>query len=210
MLELRPTTTVVGVTPVSKILLPDYWVRFSNKFPDTLDHVRGKTARIAKQQQVPFLVTKKIKEGCYIDVDLSNESSGQKLYPNVAENLYEVLIGFKEGNYLTHIFFPSDFPIYQLDYPGMTPSVASSTLKYLGAVKPTDSPVENPTFRLYFVYKLKPIILRLLADDGVADEKVTLELMINRCQMSFEQLPPNITPKPILYLDEIKWIGATG
>ncbi|GAI08121.1 unnamed protein product, partial [marine sediment metagenome] len=189
------------------ILLVNHWVKFSNRFPDTLDHVKGKAARILKQQQVSYELSWIIKEDCYKDINLSNEDAGEKLYPDVADNLYEVLIGFKPGNYLCHVFFPADYPIYRLDYPDMSPLISSDAYKYLGAIKPSDSPVDNPTFRLYLVFRLKPVILRLYADDGVDYEKISLQFSINRCLMSFETPPPQITPKPILYLDEIKWLS---
>jgi len=208
VIEVRPVETVERIKPTVRILLVDHWVRFSNSFPDSLSHVRGKTARIAKQQQVDYELSWIIKEACYKDINLSNEDGGEKLYPDVADNLYEVLIGFKPGNYLTHVYFPADFPIYRLDYPDMSPLISSDSLKYLGAIKPSDSPVENPIFKLYFVYKLKPIILRIYADDGVDYEKITTHFTINRCVLDFKAAPPDVEPKPILYLDEIKWLSA--
>ncbi len=208
MIEVRPTEVFAGVQPRPKILLVNHWVKFSNNFPDTLDHVKGKTVRIAKQQQVSYELSWIVKEDCYKDVNLSNEDAGEKLYPDVTDNLYEVLIGFKPGNYLCHVFFPAAYPLYRLDYPDMSPLISSDAYKYLGAIKPSDSPVENPTFKLYLVYKLKPIILRLYADDGVDYEKATMQFSINRCLMERGVPPPHITPKPILYLDEIKWLSA--
>ncbi|MBU0847399.1 hypothetical protein KKH23_09475 [Patescibacteria group bacterium] len=209
MIELRP---VEVPTTRPKIILPDWWLKFSNAFPDTLDHVKGKTVQVLKQQQVKHELSWIIKEACYKDVNLSNDDAGEKLYPDVADNIYEVLIGFKPGNYLCHVFFPAEYPIYRLDYPDMSPLISSASLKYLGAIKPEDSPVDNPIFKLYLVFKLKPIILRLYADDGVDYEKISLELTVNRCLMQEGVLPPGVTPKPIQYLDEIKWLslGAGG
>lgn len=212
MIEVRPTEVLKGVYPSAKILLPTWWVKFSNGFPDSLKHVKGKYFTIEKQQQVRYELSWIVKENCYVDVNLSNEDTGKKLYPNVAEHLYEMLIGFKPGNYLCHVYFPADYPIYSLDYPGMTPLITSDTYKYLGHIKPTDSPIDNPAFKLYLVYDLKPVILRLYADDGVDYEKLSVEFTINRCVMK-EQ--PTLAPgvdlsrvKLIHYLDEIKWIGA--
>ena len=212
MIELRPVETIERIKPAVRVVLPDWWLRFSNNFPDTLDHVKGKTVRVLKQQQVKYELSWIVKEACYKDVNLSNEDAGEKLYPDVADNLYEVLIGFKPGNYFCHVFFPAEYPLYRLDYPDMSPLISSASLKYLGAIKPEDSPVDNPIFKLYLVFKLKPIILRLYADDGVDYEKISLELTVNRCLMQQGVLPPGITPKPIQYLDEIKWLslGAGG
>ena len=208
MIEVRPTEFVSGVQPRPKILLFNHWIQFSNKFPSTLDHVKGKTAQIAKQQQVPYELSYVVKEGCYYDINLSNEDTGEKLYPDMAENLYEVLIGFKPGNYFCQVYFPADYNLYRLDYPTMNPDVGSTSLKYLGAIKPSDSPAENPIFKLYLVYKLKPIILRLVVDEGIDYEKMTLPMIINRCVMDFKTPPPEVVPKKILYLDEISEMRA--
>lgn len=206
MIELRPTEVYANVFPRPKIILPDWWVKFSPAFPDTLDHIKGRTFRVTKQQQVDYELSWIIKEACYKDVNLSNEDAGEKLYPDISNNLYEVLIGFKPGNYFCQVYFPADYPIYRLDHPDMSPLTSSASKKYLGAIKPSDSPVDNPTFKLYLVFKLKPIILRLYADDGVDYEKISLEFTINRCLMQEGVPPPEVKPKPILYLDEIKWL----
>ncbi|MDD4984407.1 MAG: hypothetical protein PHQ43_01260 [Dehalococcoidales bacterium] len=203
MLELRPTDYIAGVQPRPKILLVNDWIKFSNNFPDTLSHVKGKTACIAVQQEVNYQLSYLLKEGCYTDVDLSNDT-GVNLYPDVASNLYEMLIGFKPGNYFVQIYFPADYPIYRLDEPSMYPNIGDTNLKYLGAIRPGDSPDRNPILKLYLVYKLKPIILRMVVDDGIDYEKMTMNFSINRCVMNFgKALPAGVTPKPILYLDEI-------
>jgi len=212
MIELRPVETVERIKPAVKVVLPNWWLRFSGAFPDTLDHVKGKTFRILKQQQVKYELSWIINEACYKDVTLSNEDAGEKLYPDVADNLYEVIIGFKPGNYFCHVYFPADYPLYRLDYPDMSPLISNASLKYLGAIRPENSPVDNPIFKLYLVYKLKPVILRLYADDSVDYEKIGLEFTINRCLMQQGVPPPEVKPKPIQYLDEIKWLslGAGG
>ena len=208
MIELRPVETVERIKPAVKVVLPDWWLKFSDAFPDTLDHVKGKTMRVLAQQQVKHELSWTIKEACYKDINLSNEDAGEKLYPDASNNLYEMLIGFKPGNYLCHVFFPADQPVYRLDQPDMVPLISSASLKYLGAIRPSDSPVDNPIFKLYLVFKLKPIILRLYADDGVDYEKISLELTINRCLMREGVPPPEVKPKPIQYLDEIKWLSV--
>ena len=212
MIELRPVETVERIKPAVKVVLPDWWLKFSNYFPDDLAQVKGKTMRVLGQQQVKYELSWTIKEGCYKDINLSNEDAGEKLYPDDGSHLYEMLIGFKPGNYLCHVYFPADYPIYRLDYPDMSPLITSATKKYLGAIKPSDSPVDNPIFKLYLVYKLKPIILRLYADDGIDYEKIGLGLTVNRCLLQQGVPPSDIKPKPIQYLDEIKWLslGAGG
>ncbi|MBA7682511.1 hypothetical protein ES703_90861 [subsurface metagenome] len=212
MIELRPVETVERIKPAVKVVLPNWWLKFSDAFPSSLDHVRGKTFSILKQQQVKYELSWIIEEACYKDVNLSNEDAGEKLYPDVADNLYEVIIGFKPGNYFCHVYFPAEYPLYRLDYPDMSPNISDASLKYLGAIRPEDSPVDNPIFKLYLVFRLKPIILRLYADDGIDYEKIGLELTVNRCLMQEGVPPPEVKPKPIQYLDEIKWLslGAGG
>lgn len=208
MIELRP---VEVPTTRPKVLLPGHWVKFSNNFPSSLN-VGGKTFSIAKQQQVGYPRSLKVKEACYVDLNLSNDDGQEYLYPDIADHLYETLIGFKPGNFMCHVYFPADYPLYRLDYPEMSPLISSATLKYLGAIKPEDSPVDNPIFKLYTVYNLKPIILRMIADDGVDYEKITIEFTINRCLLQAGTPPPGSTVKLIQYLDEIKWLslGAGG
>lgn len=204
MIELRPND-YADLAWKPRVLLPNYWIRFSDKFPDYLDHVKGKTFRIDKQVQVTYELSYILKEACYKDVNLSNEDTGVKLYPDNAENLYEVLIGIKPCNGYIIPYFPADQPIYRLDYPTMLPLMSDAALKYLGNIKPEDSPPENPRLKLYLLYELKPVILRLVCDDGVDYDKVTLKFTINRCHMSEEKPPENVQPKPIEYLDSLKW-----
>lgn len=204
MIELRPAD-FADLAWKPRILLPNHWIRFSDKFPDYLNHVKGKTFKIAKQVQVTYELSWILKEACYKDINLSNEDTGVKLFPDSADNLYEVLIGFKPGNYNIIPYFPADQPMYRLDHTSMLPLVSDAALKYLGTIKPTDSPVENPRFKLYLVYELKPVILRIVADDSVDYEKITWEIMINRCLMEQGTPPENVTPKPIEYLDNLKW-----
>lgn len=216
MIELRPSGVTLETKAQPRILLPNHWVKFSNAFPDSLTAVKtgkvGKTAKVAKQTQVTFTRSWIIKENCYVDVDLSNEDAGEKLYPDNSDNLYEMLIGLKPGNYYLIPYFPADQPIYRLDYPTMSPLVSDAKLRYLGNVNPQDSPAYDedypermPTLRLYLVFNLKPVLLRIVADGGVAQEKCTLQFLVNRCLMQEGTPPENVTPKPIYYLDELKW-----
>lgn len=209
MLELRPVETVGYIQPLPKVLLPGWWVAFSANFPSSL-LVGGKTYQILKQQQVNYPYTWTIKEACYVDVDLSNDATGLQLYPPTgnANLVYEVLIGMRKGNYFAQLYFPAGYPIYRLDSSTMTPTITSSTLKYLGAITPKMSPVDNAIFKLYLLGNLTPVILRLYADDGKAYEQITLDFTINRCLMQQATPPANVTPKPIYYLDEIKWMSV--
>jgi len=175
-----------------------------------LDFVKGKSFSIAAQQQDSYELSFTIKEGCYYDINLSNEGAGEKLYPNDSMHLYEMLIGLKGGNYYLLPYFPANYPIYQLDFATMVPLVSDSKKKYLGIIKPYESPPDNQQLRLYLVHKLTPIILRVCVDEGVAYEKCTLEFLINRCLLKNGTPPAGVTPKFIEYLDEIKNLAPVG
>jgi hypothetical protein len=201
MLEFRPTEVP---TTRPKILLVHHWVKFSPNFPDALGYARGKSFSIEAQQQVSYELSYTLKEGCYHDVNLSNEDAGEKLYPNNSAHLYEVLIGLREGNYYLIPYFPAGYPVFRLDYSTMSPLVSDADRKYLGTIRPSESPPENAMLRLYFLNKLDPVILRVCVDEGVAYEKCTLEFLINRCLIKEGTAPASVTPKFIEYLDEIK------
>lgn len=205
MIELRPLDNVVRIQPQVKILLPGWWLKFSDQFPAPLEHVRGKTFKVSKNVQVRYSLSYILKEACYKDVEFSNEDSGNKLYPYDTLDLYELIIGFSPGQYYAIPYFPADQPLYRLGYPTMTPVMSDSDLKYLGRIDPEDSPTSNATFKIYTLYKLKPLYLRLIADDGVAYEKCTLELLVNRCKLEEGKPPEGVQPKPIEYLDSLKW-----
>lgn len=205
MLEMRPTETYAGVTPRPKVLLQNHWVKVSKAFPDGICHARGKTMRVDQTAQVTWQRSLIIKEGCYVDLNLSNDTGNELLYPNDSQNMYEVLIGLRPGNFYLLPYFPASQPIWRLDEPTMTPTMSNPALKYLGIVKPEDSPADNATLKLFLFYKLKPIILRVIADDGVDYEKCRLEFLVNRCRLVEDTPPANVTPKYIPYLDELKW-----
>lgn len=204
MIELRPPGVTQEIRAQSRILLPNHWVKFEG-FPDYLSHVKDKTMRVVKQVQVHYELSYILKEACYKDINLSNEDTGVKLFPDIGENLYEVLIGLNPWNGYIIPYFPAEQPIARLDYPTMTPLVSDAALKYLGTIRPEDSPLDNPTFKLYLVYNLKPVILRIVADDSVDYTKATLDILVNRCQMAEGKPPENVTPKSIFYLDVLKW-----
>jgi len=204
MLEVRPIDVFEQVWPRPKVLLPGHNIQFSNGFPDGLDHVKGKTFRITKTAQVNYELSWILPELHYKDINLSNEDAGEKLYPEATDEVYETLIGFKPGNYFTLIYFPADQPIYRLGYYSMTPLITNASLKYLGAVKPEDSPVGTSTLKLYTVYKLKPFIFRISIDNGVAYDKISWVITINKCKL--ESVPGPVEPvKYIPYIDELKW-----
>jgi hypothetical protein len=203
MIQTRPNSVYENIIPQPNVLLPGQGVQFSDQFPDTLDHVKGKTFTVSKSVQVRYELSWILPSLYYKDIDLANGSSGEKLYPDQSDELYEILIALKPGNYFTQVYFPANQPVYKLSYNTMYPDVSNAALKYLGAIRPEDSPPENPIFRLYTVYRLTAFILRMVVDDSVDYEKMSLDFTINRCKLVEET--PETMVKYIPYITELQW-----
>ncbi|GAH19724.1 unnamed protein product, partial [marine sediment metagenome] len=54
MLELKPQPLATVSPPVPKLLQEGFFVRFTDQWPLTLPHVKGKTFQIEKTNQVPY------------------------------------------------------------------------------------------------------------------------------------------------------------
>lgn len=214
-LTLKPQFTVV-IPP--KLLQEGYLVTFPESWPSTLTHVRGKTFRIEACNQVPYDLNYILPEEDYRDVDFSNGSGDyeESCYPEKTESLFEVAMGLgppwepdeEPPNYLVHFYIPADRHIHYLEYAGMTPLVTSSTLRYLGARKPKDSPYNDPRIKLYFVKDLTPLIARVYVLPGVDYEKCVLGLTINKCRLREITEPTEeqkLKAKVIRYYDEFRW-----
>jgi len=207
MLELKPMPEATVSPGVPKLLQEGYYVRFTDQWPLTLPHVKGKTFQVEKTNQVPYDITRVIPGGNYTDVDLSNATGGENIYPENTKTLYETILGFKPGNYLVHFYIPAGEYVHRLEQAGMVPNVASATLRYLGARKPEDSPYDDKRIFMYSVKDLEPLILRLLVDNGVLWEKMVLGLVVNKCYL--KQITPTAEQlaraKKIDYYTELRW-----
>jgi len=207
MLELKPMPEATVTPGVPKLLQEGYFVRFTDQWPLTLPHVKGKFFQVERTNQVPYDITRIIPGGNYCDVDLSNATGGENIYPENTKTLYETILGFKPGNYLVHFYIPAGEYMHRLEQAGMVPNVASATLRYLGARKPEDSPYDDKRIFMYSVKDLEPLILRLLVDNGVAWEKMVLGLVVNKCYL--KQITPTAEQlaraKKIDYYTEMRW-----
>jgi len=207
MLELKPMPLATVSPPISRLLQEGFYVRFTDQWPLTLPHVKGKTFQIEKTNQVPYDITRIIPGGNYTDVDMSNATGGENIYPENTKTLYETILGFKPGNYLVHFYIPAGEYVHRLEQAGMVPNVASATLRYLGARKPEDSPYDDKRIFMYSVKDLEPLILRLLVDNGVLWEKMVLGLVVNKCYL--KQITPTseqlARAKKIDYYTELRW-----
>jgi len=208
MIELKPTPLATVSPGVPKLLQEGYYVRFTEAWPAELSPVRGRFFQIAETNEVPYDVFHTLPTNDYRDVDLSNAASGENLYPENVSTLYEVILGFKPGNYLTQFFIPATEALSRLEAPGMNPSPTSATLRYLGARKPEDSPYEDKRIFMYFVKNVEPTILRVLVDTGIDFEKCVLGFTVNKCRLS-HIAAPNAEQlrlaKVIRYYSELRW-----
>jgi len=211
MLELRPAPLATVSPGVPKTLQENFFVRFTDQWPDTLSDVKGKLFQIEKTNQVPYDLSYIIASGGYYDVDMSNATGGENIYPQNTKTLYETLIGFKPGNYLVHFYIPAGEYMHRLEQSSMVPSTTPplhSTRRYLGARKPEDSPYDDKRLFTYSVKDLEPLILRLLVDTGVGYEKCILGLLVNKCYLKHIPSPTAeqiARSKVIEYYSELKW-----
>lgn len=207
MLELKPMPEATVTPGVPKLLQEGFYVRFTDAWPNQLDHVAGKSFQIERVNQVPYDLSFIIPTADYRDVDISNSAAGEKIYPENVKTLYETALGFKPGNYLAHFYIPSGEYMHRLEYTGMVPDVSSSTRRYLGARKPADSPYDDKRIFIYSVYKLEPLIIRLYVEAGIDYEKCVLGLIVNKCYLKPVSLTAEqmVRAKVIRYYTELRW-----
>jgi len=209
MLELVPKPQFSVVIP-PKTLQEGYLVTFSSDWPSTHVAIREKTFRIDAVNQVPYDLSYIIPTGDFRDVDFANGSGTFKenIYPENQNSLFEVLLGFKPGNFVSHWYIPAGKSVHNLEYAQMYPDLTNAKRKYLGARQPKDSPYDDPRIKLYFVKDLAPMIMRLYVLAGVDFEKVVTGLTVNKCQMREITLPTEdqkLKAKVIRYYDYLRW-----
>ena len=177
-------------------------VTFSQAWPNQLGVLPGHTYQVIWRQDVPYDLSYIIGADDCKDVNLADAQGGppatsgvENLYPYGTNNtLYQILIGLKPGNYMVHLYMPADQYILGLEYTQMYPSNANMTspkYKYIGSIKPEDTPYYDPRLKLVTVYNMLPFYLRFLTDVGGAvdlsgnpdAEKCIAPLIINHCQL---------------------------
>lgn len=212
MIELRPMPEATVTPGQPKLLQEGFYVRFTNQWPVTLPHVMGKFFQIERTNEVPYDLHYNLPQNNYRDVDFSNQAGGEHIYPENTKTLYEVAMGFKKANALFHFYIPAGEYVHRLEQAGMVPNVISTTLRYLGAKKPEDSPYDDKRIFLYFVKDLEPFIMRTYIDSGMPApdgfEKVVVGLTVNKCYL--KQIPTPTAEqwaksKKLLYYSELRW-----
>lgn len=184
--ELSPLLHKVSteVKPEDLLLQKESWVYFSPEWPDTWDWASGKLFSVKEEPVVvPYAKSYILPDQDYKDLDLSNATNGLKLYPEDEGVLYQCAIGFKLGNYVTHIYVPTNRYVYALGESTMYPDVDDADKLYLGAKKPEDSPAGAPTLFLYFIKDSPAFVLRTYVLRGLDYDKVGFDFAINKCKL---------------------------
>ena len=209
MLELVPKTQFSVVVP-PKLLQEGYLVYFTGGWPSTHGAHREKLFRIDAVNQVPYDRFYIIPTGDYRDIDFSNGSGTfqESIYPENNLSLFEVLLGFKPGAFVSHWYIPSGKSVHQLEYAQMYPDITDTDKRYLGARLAKDSPYEDPQIKLYFIKDLAPLVMRLYVLAGVDYEKIMVGLVVNKCKLREIEAPTEdqkLKAKVIRYYDELRW-----
>ena len=213
MLELVPKPQFSVVIP-PKLLQEGYLVFFSGDWPSTHEAHREKLFRINAVNTFgyvrPYILPTGASGTIYRDVDFSNGSGTfqESMYPENNNTLIEVLLGFKEGNFISHWQIPAGKNIHQLEYAQMYPDITDATRLYLGIKTAKDSPFDDPRIKLYFIKDLAPLIMRLYVLAGVDYEKIVVGLTINKCHIEEIEAPTEeqmLKAKVIRYFEYLRW-----
>jgi hypothetical protein len=199
------------------------FLTFTPAWPVQLGIAPGHTYQVVWRQDVPYDLHYIIAPDDWKDVDISDATSAaststaqQNLYPyQSSTTIYQILFGFKPGNYMVHLYMPNDQFILSLEYTGMYPSDNNMTnpiRKYIGALKPEDSPHYDPRLSLITVYNMLPFYLRYLVDDGDYEKCIT-NMIINH--MKLTDVTGSATPEQksrniIRYVTEIAFRNSQG
>lgn len=177
------------------------YLKFSDQW--RFDWCSGKFFEITQSILVPYSVSYILPESDYKDLNLSNESGALNLYPTRNYEVNEMLVGFRPGLYLTHIYIPQNQYVLSLAASGMYPDVTDTDKRYLGAQHWTQSPYWDPTLKLWDIYDMNPWYLRPYVLQGANFEKVTIELWVKRHRLKEVGEQPNFTTIPTP--DEIRF-----
>jgi len=211
MISLRPAPLATVSPGISKLLLINHIVRFTKEWPVTV--LSGKTFRIDRRNEVKHSIHYILPGGDYKDINFGNDTvTDEHLTPTSPSSLYEINIGFKPGNYLTYIQIPAGSYINRLEDASMRPDPASATMRYLGALRPEDSPADDKRLFIYTVRELEPTILRAYVEASVAFDKITLEMLVNICHLDEIKTPTAEelrVAKELKYYTEIKSLGGS-
>ncbi|PKL78944.1 MAG: hypothetical protein CVV27_02665 [Candidatus Melainabacteria bacterium HGW-Melainabacteria-1] len=167
-----------------KICSPGFNLKFSDVFAQKgFKWCGGKFFQIQRTVVVPYSASYILPAADYKDVVISNVDGGLKLYPDAEGKIYEILVGFKPGNYHTILYIPPGKYFLALGASTMFPDVADAEKKYLGAIIPDDSPADDPAVKLWAIKDYDGFTLRFVVLDGVGFEKVVAQFYIAKHQL---------------------------
>lgn len=181
--------------PEDLLLQKGSWVRFSDKFKDTTKWARGNFFEVEEEPVfVHYARSYTLPASDWKDLDLSNATNGLNLYPEDENVVYQIAVGFKPGEYITHVYIPKDKYVYRLGETSMYPVVDTTgtnyaTHKYLGVFNPSDSPFDSPLLFLYVIKELSSFYLRPFILEGVDFDKVTIGFGVNKCKLNLIESP---------------------
>jgi len=191
-------SVATSVRPEDLLLRQNSWVKFTGAWPDNhdwatdrvLDQITHKTTRIGKvftvtqAVLVPVPYSYLLPGSDYKKLDLSNSSSGLKLYPEDELVIYEIAVGMKKGDYILHIYIPTNKYVFALADSTMSPDVTDDDYRFVGARQPSDSPADHPLLKMYAIKDMAAFQLWLYALKSVAYEQATLQFYVNKCRLS--------------------------
>lgn len=181
--------------PADLLLTKGAWVNFSDKFSDTQKWARGNFFEVEEEPVlVRYARSYTLPASDWKDICLDNSTNGLKLYPEKEGVLYQIAIGFKLGEYVTHVYIPKEKYVYRLGESSMYPvtdtgSTNYATHKYLGAYNPSDSPFDSPLLFMYVIKNISAFYLRPFILEGVDYDKVTIGFYINKCKLNQIETP---------------------
>lgn len=131
------------------------------------------------------------------DIEL-NDTNG--FLPRATNTLYEIRMAF-HGAALLYMIWPTPSTFfYQLENATFRPDVTSESNRYVGFFEQKDlgSPEKSFTERLLrfiTVDDMQPMLMRFYAEPIEPDEKIVIDMVVNRCEiMKIDTVPPNFRP----------------
>ncbi len=153
----------------------------------------GVPFRIIATRQLKYIRSFIIPAEDYTMVELDNGENlltKLNLYPTSPDIIYQIVVGIKGSNdILIYPQIPSNTFLLKLDsgYVG-TPDPDNPLKAYIGCIKASDSPPDNPKLEIFTVVNMETIYL-LLANEGSVDGKIVFEFLVNKCKVVQETAP---------------------
>jgi len=167
----------------SSLHQPNQNLYFTEKWPSEF-WCSGKYYHIEKSALVNYDRGYILPGNDYKDIDISNETNALGLYPTRNGIVYEILIGFKPGNYQVGIYIPGpNSYLLALGKSDMYPDLTNVEKRYLAFIPPEESPYGNPLLKLWAIANMPSWILKVYVRPGVDFEKPVIGFKVNKLQV---------------------------